>query len=86
MRSTGNYFCRLFFYFYHLIGQVKFKVNRKLSTFTLARGTLRKSECNVLQVCRPREERQMLAGRAGHFRYFGIFSITKNDFLHFLSS
>ena len=24
--------------------------------------------------------------RAGHFRYFLIFSITKNDFLHFLSS
>ena len=24
--------------------------------------------------------------RAGHFRYFLIFSITKNDFLHLLSS
>ena len=26
------------------------------------------------------------ANRAGHFRHFLIFSITKNDFLHFLSS
>ena len=26
------------------------------------------------------------ARRAGHFRYFLTFSITKNDFLHFLSS
>ena len=24
--------------------------------------------------------------RAGHFRYFVIFSLIKNDFLHFLSS
>ena len=24
--------------------------------------------------------------RAGHFRYFLIFSLVKNDFLHFLSS
>ena len=27
-----------------------------------------------------------LSARAGHFWYFLIFSITKNDFLHFLSS
>ena len=25
-------------------------------------------------------------GRAGHFQYFFIFSMIKNDFLHFLSS
>ena len=29
---------------------------------------------------------QALAGRAGHFRYFLVFSLIKNDFLHFLSS
>ena len=28
----------------------------------------------------------LLRGRAGHFRYFLIFSIIKNEFLHFLSS
>ena len=27
-----------------------------------------------------------ISGRAGHFRYFWMFSITKNDFLHFLLS
>ena len=28
----------------------------------------------------------LTGGRAGHFRYFLIFSLIKNDFLHFLSS
>ena len=29
---------------------------------------------------------QSVTSRAGHLRYFLIFSIVKNDFLHFLSS
>ena len=36
---------------------------------------------------RQKSKRERAAGsRAGHFRYFLIFSLIKNDFLHFLSS
>ena len=38
------------------------------------------------RICVDGHDCTMLPSRAGHFRYFLIVSIIKNDFLHFLSS
>ena len=47
--------------------------------------TSRCQDMDIVQKCFE-AEKEKVQTRAGHLRYFLIFSITKNYFLHFLSS